>query len=131
MSVGVDVFDNDHQVMMGLINQLDAMAVAGLDPSALESVFAVLMDYVDGHFRRKEALMTKLGYPDLAAHRATHDRLRDGVETLHRQYVEETNPDLVRDLVSFLGAWWQSHVLDEDMAFKPFFERALVPETVG
>jgi len=131
MSVGVDVFDNDHRVMMGLINQLDAMAIAGLDASALEPVLAVLMDYVEGHFRREETLMAKCGYPDYAVHRATHDRLRAGVETLHRQFVENSNPDLVRDLVSFLGAWWQSHILGEDVAFKPFFERSLAPETVG
>jgi len=131
MSVGVDVFDNDHRVMMGLINQLDAMVIAGLDASALEPVFAVLMDYVEGHFRREEALMEKFAYTDFATHRTTHDRLRAGVETLHQQFVENSNPELVRDLVSFLGTWWQSHILGEDMAFKPFFERVLDPETVG
>lgn len=125
MSVGVEAFDNDHRIMIGLINQLDSMAEAGAGPKALAPVFAVLTDYVEGHFRREEALMAELGYDGFETHRANHDRLRAGVDTLHQQFADESNPDLVNDLVAFLGTWWQSHILVDDMAYRPYFERKL------
>ena len=117
-SVGVEVLDNDHKVMMGLINQLLELSEANAGRVGLEPVFDVLMDYVVSHFGREEAMMEEAGCADLDRHRAAHKRLRQGVETFHAQFRSQPDENIVPDLCAYLETWWRVHILDEDKRYK-------------
>jgi hemerythrin-like metal-binding protein len=71
------------------------------------------------HFDHEEQLMAKHGYPMLPNHRAGH--------TQFCEVISETNYGgvlgiiEVSDLTDYLIRWWKSHILLEDMQYKPFF----------
>ena len=55
-SVGIDLLDADHKVLISLINQIDE-AIRSSEPVELvRRVLDALLDYTDYHFSREEAL---------------------------------------------------------------------------
>jgi hemerythrin len=120
MSVGIPSIDDDHKVLVGLINQLDDAIKSGGSEQALGSVLDALLDYTTYHFRREEALMQACDYPDLDAHRHTHRVLRIQVAHIRDRY--RLNPDSIHDrqVLAFLNNWLTSHIMGRDKLYAPF-----------
>ena len=125
-SVGVDDFDTDHKILMDLINQLHDTYACGKGADALEPVFETLMEYIERHFAREEVAMARCSYPGLADHHRQHAELRGTVLRMHECYLREEEPALVLDLLEFLFSWWYVHILQEDMAYRPYLGQANV-----
>ncbi len=121
-SVGVDAFDYDHKILVDLINQLHEAYAAGKGPDALRPAFDLLMEYTDKHFEREEALMREHGYPDLDDHIRAHNALREQVLSYHRDFNAGRTRGLFIELLGFLNNWLRLHILEEDMAYKDFFQ---------
>ncbi|NQV21936.1 MAG: hypothetical protein HQ511_11025, partial [Rhodospirillales bacterium] len=62
-----------------------------------------------------------------AEHRARHEALKEGLAELRARY-DEDDPMALSDLAPFLNNWLQIHILEQDMAYKAFFEECLSPE---
>lgn len=122
-SVGNESLDTDHKILMDLINQLHDAYAGNRELETLEIVFDVLMDYIDRHFVREETMMAEHGYPSIVAHHESHERLKRDVMALHHRYLAQRNPEFIVELLAFLTDWWSSHILEEDMDYKPFLIR--------
>jgi hemerythrin-like metal-binding protein len=119
LSVGVEVLDFDHEVLLSLIDQLADAVAAEQSPEVVGSVLNMLADYTIYHFGREEAVMAACDYPGLAAHREIHADLRQRVSEIRDLY--DANPGMVlrADLMDFLVSWLRDHILGHDHRYKP------------
>lgn len=118
MSVGDEMIDHDHRILLALVNQASSPGTRE-DPIAIEFVLDELLGYTALHFAREEALMERIGFPDLAEHRTIHQQMLDEVRQLQQRLVSFT-PHLGDDLTQFLGDWLTRHILVEDLRYSPF-----------
>jgi len=120
MSVGVASIDRDHQILLGLINEIGE---SRNDPDGEHMVgryIALLVQYVEFHLSREEKMLEAVGYPGLEDHRAAHGILRDRSARFLRQYQADLEALNLEELELFLCDWWRHHILEEDMAYRPF-----------
>lgn len=124
MSVGVDVLDDDHKKLIGMLNGLLRTDVTTKNRDDLAALVADLREYTHVHFSREEALMERCGYPDRDEHRQTHRYFVDEVESLYRDFDPNTETgDTVMlriDLILLLKDWLLEHIQTVDMRYKPF-----------
>lgn len=81
LSVQVAELDADHEVILGLLNDLHAAARAG-DGDRLAADGHRLFQDLNQHFEREEALLRAWDYPDLETHRQQHVELGQEVRRL-------------------------------------------------
>jgi hemerythrin len=123
-SVGVESIDNDHKVLISLLNQLDD-ALRGKEPmEAVRNVLDALLEYTDYHFSREEQLMASANYPDLDAHKRTHATLRAQVADIRDRYVRKPESIHAREVLAFLRNWLTSHIMGRDKLYQPFMSTA-------
>lgn len=118
MSVGHAMVDHDHRILLALVNQVASPGTRE-DPIAIEFVLDELLGYTASHFSREEALMARIGYPELGEHHAIHEYMLEEVRQLHRRLLSFT-PNLGDDLTRFLGDWLTRHILIEDQRYRPY-----------
>lgn len=119
LSVHVDVIDEDHKVLISLIDKLTDRTHAKGD---VDEVLSELIRYTLHHFRREEAIMEVCGYPNLEAHRTTHRKLAATASKLADRWRENTDPEVVHELLEFLRVWLVKHIMRDDDAIAPFAE---------
>ena len=76
-------------------------------------------------------MLAAVGFPHLDEHRSSHDEFRDRCDGFKRQLeddAEELTPVEVED---YLIGWWTRHILEEDMAYKPFVTGRMEAERVA
>ncbi|MEW5728580.1 MAG: hemerythrin family protein [Pseudomonadota bacterium] len=113
-SVGIPEVDREHKILFDLIGQLhDAYATDKSMPD-MERVFAVLMEYVGGHFEHEREVFLSSGYPNAAAHIAEHDRFAAEVRALFARYRAGEGDKVCIELLALLNNWWHFHVLEDD-----------------
>lgn len=120
-SVKISKFDQQHQQLVGLINQLYEAMKVGKGQIELGKILEELVDYTRKHFASEEALMLKHAYPQYAEHKASHDRLTQQVIEFKNQY-HAGKIGLSVQMMNFLKEWLVNHILDEDKAYSTFFE---------
>ena len=118
LSVGVEAIDNDHQLLINLINLLHDAVADGPRKETGGSVLNVLHDYTEYHFEREEVLMAACGYPGLEAHRMAHDGMKAKVVEIRDQYLDDPASILGADVLDFLKDWLVTHIKGTDQDFK-------------
>lgn len=136
-SVGIELLDDDHRLLISLINQLEEASQAeqdtaeALPTSVTNSVLTVLVEYTKGHFAREEAMMEKAAYPDLEGHRAEHQALAAEVETIAERYQQGDVVSLQADVLVFLKNWLMGHILGVDKLYAPYLKNVtLTPSEI-
>jgi len=122
LSVGTETIDEDHKVLIGMINKLDDAIKSKEPQGTVNKVLSELLDYTGYHFDREEALMKAANYPDYDAHARTHGTLKAQVADIRNRY--ERNPDSIheREVLAFLKNWLTAHILGRDKLYAPFME---------
>ncbi len=93
-SVGIERFDDDHRRLFLLLNQVHMSMSGTVSILALRFILGDLVWYTQTHFRAEEVLMKRCGYPDLAAHRAEHNRF---TERVVQRYPERLRPSILEE----------------------------------
>lgn len=128
-SVGVEMIDTDHQLLVSLINQLDDAIREGGGRDTVGSVLNVLLEYTETHFGREELLMEKGGYPELAPHKREHVKLTDQVRVIADRFNGGDDSSLDAEVLEFLKNWLTGHILGVDRKYAPFVkDLTLTPE---
>ena len=74
LSVGVDLMDSQHRILINYINDLiETLENDELDP--IKEKFEALCKYVVEHFTEEETFMEKIGFPGLESHKGIHASL--------------------------------------------------------
>jgi hemerythrin-like metal-binding protein len=120
LKVGIAQFDEDHKVLVRLINKLYAGMTTGKGRNTLGSILDELIAYTAEHFKREETLFKQHGYPDAAAHKAKHDKLVAKVLAFQRAFREE-GEHITFELMNSLRDWLVRHIMGTDREYTAFF----------
>jgi len=117
MSVGVEVLDEDHKILVGLLNDLHDGIIDGHGTERLGRVLDGLVSYVDTHFAREEALFAQTHYPGAAEHIRAHRALTERVQEIQTRYNKGLFDALSQDTLNFLRTWLTEHILGADQNY--------------
>ncbi len=112
--MGDPEIDQQHQYLFELTNEF--MAVDSL--SALRSLLMSLYKHTREHFEQEEALMRKIGFPELELHLEHHNQLLRRLSELSMDVGKGyMNKPAINALMS---EWANKHILVDDMKITEF-----------
>jgi hemerythrin len=120
LSVGVELFDNEHKDLVRLVNDLNQLIFVGDKVSAMEKALAGLIEYTKTHFADEEKYMVKYNYPDYQKHKDEHEKLTAKVLDFQKR-LTEGKANFSIELINFLRDWLIHHIQGSDMHYKAFF----------
>lgn len=115
-SVGVERFDDDHQQLFRLLNELNDAMRERRGKSVIGMVLSELVAYTQHHFAAEEVAMKRCGYGRYQEHRDEHDALTKRVREFAAEY-ERGNALVSVDVLCFLRDWLENHILHSDRAY--------------
>ena len=122
MSVGIKVIDDDHKILLGLLNQcLEAMESG--KTLSIQSVFRELERYTHYHFAREEDLMARCGYDDLDVHHETHEAMCDTLHNMADEVLYGADEETEAEIKAFLNSWLFKHIMGEDFQYRESMSR--------
>jgi hemerythrin len=122
-ATGVPEIDEQHQSLFEWFDQLDHAAA---DHRMMTATYTLtrLMQYTRVHFAAEEALMTRIAYPELEAHRAEHETFRLRLRELQTAAMTQ---DITVATISLLRDWLIKHITISDMKYAAF-SKSLTPK---
>ncbi len=114
MSVGNAQMDAQHKQIADLLNLFTNRI--GKKPAF--GVILSMICYADSHFRDEEALLSRVGFPELERQRHEHHEFLARAQKFANEPLEDEG--LQARLGSFLAHWLRHHILTEDMKYKPY-----------
>lgn len=121
-SVGVELLDDDHRLLISLINQLEESTSCEEEENVTGNVLTVLAEYTKTHFAREELMMQKAGYPAAAEHIKEHQKLANQVQDIVTRYRAGEHDSLNNDVLIFLRSWLMGHILGVDKQYSPYLK---------
>lgn len=115
-SVNDPQLDAEHKQIIKLINELFAAMRQHKEDHAAKEVLERLIQYTLTHFKHEEAILERVGYPDVEAHKALHARLRQQTIDLRENLSLVTGSDVLY----FLKQWWLGHIQGEDKKYSGY-----------
>ncbi|MBI4912241.1 MAG: hemerythrin family protein [Acidobacteria bacterium] len=128
---GIPFIDAQHQELFRSVARVQEVIQSNGDPEAIRELMEGLLSRLQTHFRDEEAVLERLGYPDLLTHASEHASLaRELQEMLDRfQGVPASGAALA---ATFLSGWLRHHISGEDFQYLAFLrEHGIAPEQVG
>lgn len=118
-SVKVERFDEDHQQLFDIINELHEGMKAGRSKDVMHDVLTKLLRYTERHFTAEEAVMKDLGYAQLPAHIEQHRKFTGKIKDVADQY-KAGAVGLSVDVLDFLTKWLAQHIVAIDKQYGDF-----------
>ena len=106
--IGIDEVDQEHQELIGLINETHAALGSDRSGERVEAFLGEIFARISAHFALEEKAMQVRRYPDAAAHKADHERLLDDLRDLMDEQADGRALDEA-DFASRLEAWFGNH----------------------
>jgi hemerythrin len=113
----IDICDNQHKTLFGLLNDLDEVA-SGNDRKTIGSKLDALISFVVEHFKTEEKLMQEKRYSGYNAHKAEHDKLVATCADLQAQF-HAGQAEVTQETTAFVKSWLDSHIPTVDMPYEP------------
>lgn len=117
-SVGHAEIDAQHKKLFELVNLFDDVIKMGLSEE-LGRIMDDLISATIEHFAFEEALMRKIGFPKTVDHVRMHGELLKQVQDM-RAKMKAGGYVGAKAIVRFLADWLTSHLMREDMDYKPY-----------
>jgi hemerythrin-like metal-binding protein len=119
-SVGVQEMDEQHKMLLGMINRLIEEQHTLTDPKTIADLLTEMTDYAQAHFRAEEYLMAEYDYDQKSRQEQQHQAFIE--KTISFYSATDLGPNILSvALLDFLGSWLIGHILKEDMKYKDFF----------
>ena len=113
LSVGSEALDDDHQRLIGIVNQLHNAIETGQDRRTIGDLLGRLAENAGTHFAEEEKIMRRARYPGLDQHAQHHTALLDQLGELFHEY-EVGNIDLTPRTTEFMRNWVLTHLTTLD-----------------
>ncbi|HLJ20221.1 MAG TPA: hemerythrin family protein [Stellaceae bacterium] len=127
MSVDGGLIDDDHRVLIAIINEF---AETKPTPSAIPVLAAVLTKldrYTKTHFEREESLQKSVNYTFHDAHKHDHKDLIRQLSEVREELKGKAAarnpadiPAMHARMADFLYHWLIDHILEKDLRMRPF-----------
>jgi methyl-accepting chemotaxis protein len=113
LEVGSPEIDRHHKEMINQINRFFGSMMYGEGAAGAVDAIAMLVGSIREHFAEEEQQMSRMGYPDAAAHIRDHADFTKRFNQL-RSDVEAGKPDAATALFEHLSDWIRSHITGYD-----------------
>ncbi|MBK1683476.1 bacteriohemerythrin [Rhodoferax fermentans] len=114
--IGHDEIDAQHQQLFKLVNTV----LAAKDKATLTACAMALFKYTREHFAHEEALMQRLDYPAMAAHKAQHESLISRLNEVSARIANGTLDHQVLEV--FLTDWLLNHIANSDIKLATYIQ---------
>lgn len=119
-STGVEIFDNEHKILVSIINRLNRAMEEGKGGNIISDIVNELVDYTGKHFRHEEQLMEKFGYETYQDHKKIHVDFVNQVLKVKND-IATGRVTVSTDLMEFLKDWLLKHIMGTDKEYGKFF----------
>ncbi|MBK6638539.1 MAG: bacteriohemerythrin [Rhodocyclaceae bacterium] len=119
-NTGIALIDEQHHVLVDLINRLASQLAFAPDSVALREIFDELAAYADFHFRAEEAIWHEhfADDADEIEHQQTHRAFLDAVNDLRTKHGDKPGDmpmsEITEQALGFLVRWLAAHILQSD-----------------
>lgn len=121
LSVKIDEIDNQHKVLIGLINDFYENIRNQKSKVLVEELIVKMREYTMMHFDFEEEMLKKYNYPDLVDHHAEHELFVNKVTELENKLKNNTFV-LSFEVTGFLRDWLKKHILETDMQYAAYLQ---------
>lgn len=121
LAVEIAEIDEQHKVLVGLLNKLHKAMREGKGSEVISAVLCELLEYTDFHFSTEENYFAKFKYPSAKRHTIAHDALRKKVAGFKSKY-DNGELKITIDVMFFLKDWLKKHIMESDKRYVPFLK---------
>ncbi len=122
LSVGIGLIDDQHKVLLDLINELHAGMRNRKSDAVLVGVVERLKEYTVKHFGQEEAYFDRYGYPETAQHKEIHAKLVQQVLDFEAG-LKSGKAKVTMDIMRFLKDWLVKHIMGTDKRYTAFLNQ--------
>jgi len=123
LSIDIHLIDEQHKELIDLVNKLKAASERqDEDPNLVSSALTMLVSYANTHFTTEEEVMRIYDYPGYEEHKKVHEKFKEKVTTLVKDY-EEGEMMLMNTVLHFLEHWVEHHIKGMDKQFAPHVKK--------
>lgn len=123
LSVGVDLIDEQHKMLVKRLNDLHAAVAAHQGQNAISSTLGFLIEYAHFHFETEEKYMAESNYPGMEHHQGEHGEYKKTLASLEQDFKEDgATHELAERIDTLLVNWFIDHILAVDMQFSHFLQ---------
>ncbi len=115
-NTGIPKIDEQHKVLVRLLNQLANHIAFKSDLPALTLIFDELANYAVYHFQTEEDIWHEYlpEDPMESSHKAVHDSFISSVVGLREKENSCSESEMIEEVLGFLTRWLASHILEND-----------------
>jgi len=121
LSVNIEKIDNQHKMLVALINRLYKALNTGAQHAEAEAILGELVQYTANHFKTEEDLFRLHNYPEYANHQGAHAQLVAKIKEFQKQLATGA-ADIEMSLLHFLKDWLVTHILKVDKKYAGFLK---------
>lgn len=115
--VGHKLVDFDHMTLVNITNELFHRVDKGFSDEEIAQTIACLIDYVQRHFEREEALFMASDYPEVDKHLAMHKDITKTVKDIAKVYSADPKAINIDEVLVFLKKWLMNHIMKADVGY--------------
>jgi hemerythrin-like metal-binding protein len=128
-TVGVPEIDQQHQRLLGIINQLIEEQRDAFNREKFSAAVSLLTHYAYTHFATEERIMSEVKFPDIKDHVLDHVNFIMKMMGLALKVEQGDNADR-QELLCYLRDWYAGHVLGIDRFYIPYVTTKNLPKHV-
>ncbi|MGD9775218.1 bacteriohemerythrin [Diaphorobacter sp.] len=111
--------DEDHKLLVDQVNELHSATSQGAGHSVVASILQRVITSTREHLAREEALMARLGFPDLERHKQGHEAFVNRLDEL-QQRLQGGGITVASQLSTALRDWLSLHIRRNDKELRKF-----------
>lgn len=119
LSIKITSVDDQHKVLIDLINELHAAMRQRKSDKVMLDVVARLKDYTVKHFGYEENLFAKHHYPEEAGHKELHRKFVQKIADFEAS-LQSGTATVGMEVMRFLKDWLVKHIQGTDTRYAPF-----------
>jgi hemerythrin-like metal-binding protein len=119
-SVNVGEIDEQHQKLVGMLNDLHEAMERGKDKDTLQEILFGLFEYADEHFEVEEKYFEEFGYEDAVPHKKQHRTFITRVNNM-KQGLASGSETRSMEVMEFMKTWLQGHIKGSDQKYSMCF----------
>lgn len=130
LRLGVPLIDLQHQELFSSLEKLTGSGQTQFPDEVLSDVLTRLGTQIRHHFTTEEKLMLAIGLPEamLREHREAHSLILEELAQIHLDAMHGKAANLP-EIVATVSTWVQQHLVEFDLALKPFIAAHSIQQT--
>lgn len=118
-NLNVAVLDQQHQLLVKVINELYDAILTGEEKKELGSLLGKVGSFTAMHFAKEEHYFDTFGYPETETHKQQHIDFENKLSDFEDEF-KAGRANLSNDVMAFLSEWLVTHIKVSDRAYAPF-----------